>query len=87
MDMNDKQTMENDLTFTIPIYSNQNYRSQFTTNLCTTTTFETPNFWPLLTGGRYSEVVISPGLTTLGNDIQTCYDNKRSTDLSCREKG
>ncbi len=25
-------------------------------NLCATTTLETPNFWPLLTGGRCSEV-------------------------------
>ncbi len=26
-------------------------------DLCTTTTFEFPNLWPLLTGGRCSEVV------------------------------
>ncbi len=32
-------------------------------NLCTTTTLGTQNLWPLLAGGRCSEVIVSSGLT------------------------
>jgi hypothetical protein len=33
-----------------------NEQVQLQSNLCTTTTLGTPNLWPLLTGGRCSEV-------------------------------
>ncbi len=31
-------------------------KSSIQSNMCTTTTLGTPNFWPLLTGGRCLEV-------------------------------
>jgi hypothetical protein len=34
-------------------------------NLCIATTLGIQNLWPLLTSGRYSEVVVNAGLTVL----------------------
>jgi len=45
----------------------KNTLSIIQSNLRTTITLGTQNLWPLLTGGRYLEVVVNSGLTVIHN--------------------